>query len=62
MRKNLIVQLLPAIYSIQHAPSLEFNANQGFFSGKRGAGTHKKGKDKHKESFATISLSCSPTS
>jgi hypothetical protein len=35
---------------------------QGFFSGKRGAGTHKRGKDKHTESFVTISLSCSPTS
>jgi hypothetical protein len=36
--------------------------NQGFSSGKRGAGTHKRGKDKHTESFVTISLSCSPTS
>jgi hypothetical protein len=36
--------------------------NQGFFSGKRGARTHKRGKDKHTESFVTISLSCSPTS
>jgi hypothetical protein len=26
---------------------------QGFFSGKRGAGTHKRGKDKHTESFVT---------
>jgi hypothetical protein len=29
---------------------------QGFFSGKRGARTHKRGKDKHTESFVTISL------
>jgi hypothetical protein len=28
----------------------------GLFSGKRGAGTHKRGKDKHTESFVTISL------
>jgi hypothetical protein len=27
-----------------------------FFFGKRGAGTHKRGKDKHMESFVTISL------
>jgi hypothetical protein len=37
--------------------------NQGFFfPGKRGAGTHKRGKDKYTESFVTISLSCLPTS
>jgi hypothetical protein len=29
---------------------------QGFSSGKRGAGPHKRGKDKHTESFVTISL------
>jgi hypothetical protein len=29
---------------------------QGLFSGKRGAGTHKRGKNKHTESFVTISL------
>jgi hypothetical protein len=29
---------------------------QGFFSGKRDAGTHMRGKDKHTESFVTISL------
>jgi hypothetical protein len=29
---------------------------RAFFSGKRGAGTHKRGKDKHTESFVTISL------
>jgi hypothetical protein len=40
----------------------EHQGQQGFFSGKRGAGTHKRGKDKHTESFVTISLSCSPTS
>jgi hypothetical protein len=28
----------------------------GFFSGKRGAGTHKRGKDKHTKRFVTISL------
>jgi hypothetical protein len=39
-----------------------YGYSQGFFSGKRGAGTHKRGKDKHMESFVTISLSCSPTS
>jgi hypothetical protein len=30
--------------------------SQDFFSGKRGAGTHKRGKDNHTESFVTISL------
>jgi hypothetical protein len=29
---------------------------RAFFFGKRGAGTHKRGKDKHTESFVTISL------
>jgi hypothetical protein len=29
---------------------------RAFFSGKRGAGTHKRGKDKYTESFVTISL------
>jgi hypothetical protein len=33
-----------------------FGCIQGFFSGKRGAGTHKRGKDKHTESFVTILL------
>jgi hypothetical protein len=31
------------------------NPIQGFFSGKRGAGTHKRGKEKHAESFVIIS-------
>jgi hypothetical protein len=30
--------------------------DQGFFSRKRGARTHKRGKDKHTESFVSISL------
>jgi hypothetical protein len=40
----------------------ETGATRAFFSGKRGARTHKRGKDKYTESFVTISLSCSPTS
>jgi hypothetical protein len=33
-----------------------YKCKQDVFSGKSGAGTHKRGKDKHTESFVTISL------
>jgi hypothetical protein len=43
---------------ILSSSSIIHHPTQGFFSGKRGAGTHKRGKDKHTESIVTISLSC----
>jgi hypothetical protein len=53
----------PRCTQVQCAGEQDYHAYmQGFFSGKRGAGTHKRGKDKHTKSFVTILLSCSPTS
>jgi hypothetical protein len=48
-------------FRIQHKKITLFNSDDWvvpglFFSGKRGAGTHKRGKGKHTESFVEISL------
>jgi hypothetical protein len=56
MKMDTVNQKNEIIIQFCYCRNTHINYMQGFFTGKRGAGTQKRGKDKHTESCVTILL------